>query len=62
MSHGIESNQVHYRNDKYSIFASQKQELRNMNLMEDQYSCLPIHTKMTIEDVIRVCKVINEGW
>lgn len=62
MNEGIESNQVHYRNDKYSIFATQKLELENMNLMEDRYLCLPLHTNMTVDDVIRVCKVINEGW
>jgi dTDP-4-amino-4,6-dideoxygalactose transaminase len=62
LDNGIESNQVHYRNDRYSIFGSRREDLPNMDMIEDKYLCLPLHTKMTLEDVDRVCDVINSGW
>jgi perosamine synthetase len=58
----IESNQMHYRNDRYSIFGGRKSDLPNMDAVEDKYFVLPLHTKMTIEDVERVCSVIRSGW
>jgi perosamine synthetase len=62
LDNGIESNQVHYRNDRYSIFGGRREDLPNMDMIEDKYLCLPLHTKMTLEDVDRVCDVINSGW
>lgn len=62
LDNGIESNQVHYRNDRYSIFGSRRENLPNMDMLEEKYLCLPLHTKMSIEDVDRVCEVINSGW
>lgn len=58
----IESNQVHYRNDRYSIFSSTKLNLPNMNAIEDEYLVLPLHTKMTIDDVDRICAVLKSDW
>jgi len=60
--HKIESNQVHYRNDRYSIFGGRRDDLPNMDEIEDDYLVLPLHTKMTTEDVERVCDVIQSGW
>jgi dTDP-4-amino-4,6-dideoxygalactose transaminase len=60
--HKIESNQMHYRNDRYSIFGGRRSDLPNMDAVEDQYVVLPLHTKMTIADVERVCSVIKSGW
>jgi dTDP-4-amino-4,6-dideoxygalactose transaminase len=62
LNHGIESNQVHYRNDRYSIFSKEKLDLPNMDNLEERYLCLPLHTKMTTADVERICEVINTGW
>ena len=62
LENGIESNQVHYRNDRYSIFGTRRQDLPNMDMLEEKYLCLPLHTKMTLEDVDKVCAVINSGW
>lgn len=59
--HGIESGQTHYRNDRYSIFGSQG-EFPRMDLIDDKYLILPLHTKMDEGDVSRVCEVIREGW
>jgi dTDP-4-amino-4,6-dideoxygalactose transaminase len=58
----IESNQVHYRNDRYSIFGTRRRNLPNMDSIEDKYLVLPLHTKMSVEDAERVCDTIKRGW
>ena len=60
----IESNQVHFRNDRYSIFKefTDGKKFPNMDKVEDDYLVLPLHTKMTVEDVRKVCSVIKSGW
>lgn len=59
----IEASQVHYRNDKYSIFKKYAEvNYQGMDSVENNYLCLPIHTKMKISDVEKICKVINSGW
>ena len=60
----IESNQVHFRNDRYSIFKefTDGKKFPNMDKAEDDYLVLPLHTKMTVSDVKRVCSVIKSGW
>jgi dTDP-4-amino-4,6-dideoxygalactose transaminase len=61
--HKIESAQVHYRNDRYSIFGGCKQGLYpNMDVVEDKYLVLPLHTKVNSQDVERICEVIKSGW
>jgi len=62
LENGIESNQVHYRNDRYSIFTPNRLDLPNMNQIEDEYLVLPLHTKMNQDDVDRICNVIKAGW
>jgi len=62
LENGIESNQVHYRNDRYSIFTQSRLDLPNMNQIEDEYLVLPLHTKMNQDDVDRICNVIKVGW
>ena len=61
---GIESNQVHFRNDRYTIFNeyTQGKKFPNMDLIEDSYLALPLHTMMNEIDVRRVCSVIKSGW
>lgn len=59
----IESGQVHYRNDRYSIFGGSVQGLfPNMDAVEEKYLVLPLHTKMNESDVIRICETIKSGW
>ncbi len=59
----VESGQVHYRNDRYSIFGSRTDgQFPNMDDVEDNYLVLPLHTKMTIDDVDYICDVIQRGW
>ena len=57
----IDSSQVHYRNDIYSVFGGGKQ-LENMDKIEDNYLVLPIHTKLKIIDIKKICNIINDGW
>ena len=59
---GIESAQVHYRNDRYAIFGGRKGDLPNMDALEDKYLVLPIHHKVKVSDCRRICDLINEGW
>lgn len=60
--HRIESNQVHYRNDRYSIFGGRRNDLPHMDEIEDKYLVLPLHTRMSVEDVERVCSAARSGW
>jgi perosamine synthetase len=60
--HNIESSQVHYRNDRYSIFGGRRDDFPNMDAVEDKYLHLPLHTRMGHPDVERVCAAIRSGW
>lgn len=61
--YNVESAQVHYRNDRYSIFGGRQEgAFPNMDYIEDKYLVLPLHTKMTFEDVDYICDVILRGW
>ena len=60
----IERNQVHFRNDRYSIFKdlTEGKNFPNMDQIEDKYLVLPLHTMMNENDVRRVCSIIKSGW
>ena len=60
--HKIESGQVHYRNDRYTVLGGRRDDLPNMDSIEDNYIVLPLHTHMTEENVNYVCEVIKKGW
>jgi len=60
-SHRIESGQTHYRNDRYSVFGC-KDAFPQMDSIDDKYLILPLHTKMNLEDVDRICAVLKQGW
>lgn len=59
---GIESDQVHYRNDRYTIFKEFRGSFPNMDAIDGKYLCLPLHMHLTMADVDRVCEVIRSGW
>jgi dTDP-4-amino-4,6-dideoxygalactose transaminase len=61
-AHGIESGQVHYRNDRYSVLGGRRSDLPFMDQIEDNYLVLPLHTRMDVGDVDRICNVIRKGW
>ena len=58
----IESNQVHFRNDRYSIFKNfvKNKKFPNMDFVEKKYLVLPVHTKMTIADAHYVANTVNK--
>ena len=58
----IETNQVHFRNDKYSIFKkfAKNKRFPNMDKIEDKYLVLPLHHKITVSDVKYICSLINK--
>jgi dTDP-4-amino-4,6-dideoxygalactose transaminase len=58
----IESNQVHFRNDMYSIFEKDNREFPVMDELEDDYLVLPLHTKVKFEDILRITDIIKTGW
>ena len=60
-SRGIESGQTHFRNDRYSIFGCDD-EFPAMDSIDDNYLVLPLHTKMTLADVDRICDTLSAGW
>jgi perosamine synthetase len=59
---GIESAQVHYRNDRYSIFGGRQVGYPKMDAAEDRYLVLPLHTRMESQDVERICSILKSGW
>ena len=58
---GIESGQTHYRNDRYKIFKC-RDKFKNMDLIDDKYLVLPLHNKVSIKEVNKICKIIKSGW
>jgi dTDP-4-amino-4,6-dideoxygalactose transaminase len=59
---GIETNQVHFRNDKYSVFKKfvNNSKFPNMDYIENKYLVLPIHLKVKISDAKYICQLINK--
>ncbi len=57
----IETNQVHFRNDRYSIFKEfcRNKKFPNMDLIEKKYLVIPTHTKMNNTDAIKVAENIK---
>lgn len=61
-SHGIDNNMVHLRNDIYSVFGGTRLDLPTMNRLESQYLYLPLNTKVTSDDVLYICDIINKYY
>ncbi len=60
--HNIETNQVHFRNDKYSIFKKfvKNKKFPNMDYLENKYLVLPLHHKVTVKDVKFISSIIKK--
>ena len=58
----IETNQVHFRNDKYSIFKkfTKNKKFKHMDKIENKYLVLPVHTKMSVVDAQKISNLINK--
>ena len=57
---GIENNLVHIRNDIFKILGGKRQNLPNMNWVEERYLCLPLNCKINKSDVRFICKTIKQ--
>ena len=59
--YSIETNQVHFRNDRYSIFKKfvKGKKFKNMDYLENRYLVLPLHHKVTVSMAEYICKLIN---
>ena len=56
---GVESAQVHYRNDRYSVFGNKQNDLPKMDYIEDKYLVIPLHHKVSEKDALMICNFIN---
>ena len=58
----IETNQVHFRNDKYTIFKKfvKNHKFPNMDFIENKYLVIPIHPKITEPTAKYICNQINK--
>jgi len=57
---GIETNMVQVRNDLYNVFGGEKQNLPNMNDLEEKYVSIPLHVNLTNEDINFICQTIKK--
>lgn len=58
----IESGQIHYRNDRYSVLGGRRNDLPMMDSVEDKYIVLPLNNHLTEQQVEYVCATIRKGW
>jgi dTDP-4-amino-4,6-dideoxygalactose transaminase len=60
---GIEHGPVHYRNDRYSLFKERARigSTVGMDSVDGRYLCVPLHCKVTPEDVSRICDIIKSA-
>ncbi len=58
----IESGQIHYRNDRYSILGGRRDDLPMMDAVEDKYIVLPLNNHLTEDQIRYVCHTIRKGW
>lgn len=62
-SHGVETNQVHYRNDRYTIFSNYSVGgFKNMDRIEEQYLVLPSHHIVTVQQIDKICSLISDYY
>jgi perosamine synthetase len=58
----IESGQVHYRNDRYSVLGGRRDDLPYMDSIEENYIVLPLNSHLTEANIEFVCNTIRKGW
>ena len=61
-ANGIEVAVHNWRNDKYTIFGGLRSDLPNTKRLDDDLICIPLHPKLTDEDVNYVINNIKRGW
>jgi len=62
LDNDIESHMVHVRCDIYPIFGGKRLDLPGMNEVEPEYVSIPLHCKLSDEDVSKIIKTIKSGW
>ncbi len=62
-SKNIEANQVHFRNDKYSIFKkfAKNKKFKNMDYLENRYLVLPLHHKLKLSDIDYISDIVKKN-
>jgi dTDP-4-amino-4,6-dideoxygalactose transaminase len=58
---GIECDLVHLRNDVFKVFSAYRENLLNMNRVENKYLYLPLNCKVSIDDVQYITRLIKEN-
>jgi perosamine synthetase len=58
----IESGQIHYRNDRYSVLGGRREDLPMMDAVEDKYIVLPLNNHLSEQQIEYVCDAIKKGW
>ena len=58
----VDTNLVQVRNDAYKIFGGRSKTCPIMDAVEDKYISLPLHMKVTEDDVFNICRLIKRGW
>lgn len=57
---GIESGEVHHRNDQYSLFGGRVFNCPNMDALEGKYLVLPQHYHLKVKDIKYICGIIKK--
>jgi perosamine synthetase len=61
-SRGIDVEVHNWRNDKYTIFGGLRKDLPNTKKVDETLICIPLHSKLSDEDVNYVINSIKKGW
>jgi len=61
-SKGVEVSVVHIRNDQYTIFGGLRSDLPTLDEFSKTHISLPLHSKLTKEDIDYIVRCIEEGW
>jgi len=57
----VEVSMAHARIDDVEVFKKYKNDCPNMDALESRYVCLPLNPKITIRDVVQICKIIKSA-
>ena len=58
LKHDIETNVAHIRNDVFQVFGGHRHDLPGMASVEYRYLCLPMNSKVSLENVEFICQKI----
>jgi perosamine synthetase len=61
-NNGIEVTVHNWRNDKYSVFGGLRKDLPNTKKLDDDLICIPLHPKLTDDDVNHITSTVKKGW